>query len=170
MFPFILPQISIETRLADYLPAPATVVNVALFFTFFVTIQHCRTNPLTLAKNAFGDLFSSTKPKEILQVVQLEVSPNPTIKIEAPPTPTMKYQYQSEPTSNILYAVALCVVFVLVGALFIVFKLRKKSTANISSPLLPVNPFRQTFCSSSIRQRIIVSCWRFSRTLWNWLK
>lgn len=50
--------------------APATVFNVALTFTFFVNIKHCRTNPLTLAMNTFGgDLFSSTKPREILDQV-----------------------------------------------------------------------------------------------------
>ena len=124
-----LPELPIETRLADYLPAPATVVNVAIFFTFFMTVQHCRTNPLTFAKNAFSDLFSSKKPKDIL----VQVSPTPTFK--APPTPTVEYRYQPESTSNILYAVALCAVFVLVGAIIVV--LRRKSTASPSSSVNP---------------------------------
>lgn len=136
MLPSSLPELAIETRLTDYLPTPGAVINVALAFTFFMTVQHCRTNPLTFAMNAFGDIFPSTKPKEIL--VRVSESPTPTIKLEAPPTSTMNYRHQPESTFNILYAVALCAVFVLVGAVFIV--LRKKSTANISSPSSSVNP------------------------------
>ena len=127
----MIPELSMESRFADFLPAPSTVVNVAIAFTFFVTIQNCRTNPLTLAMNTFGDLFSSTKPKEIL----VQVSPNPTI--EAPPTATVNHRYEPDPTSNILYTVAVCVAFVLVGAIFVV--LRKKSTPYISPPLSSVN-------------------------------
>ena len=43
-----------------------------------------------------------------------------------------EYRYQPEFTYNILYAIALCAVFVLVGAIVIV--LRKRSTTNPSSP------------------------------------
>ena len=126
-------ELSIETKLTDFLPAPATVFTVALALTFFVTIQHCRTNPLTLAVNAFGDLFPSTKPKEIL----VRVSQVPTPAIKVPPTPTVEYRYQPELTSNVLYAVALCAVCVLVGAIIIV--LRKRSTTNTSSPSSSIN-------------------------------
>ena len=129
-----LPELSIESKFANFLPAPATVFNVALALTFFISIQHCSTNPLTLAVNAFGDLFSSTKPKDIL----VQVSRVPTSTVEVPPTPTVEYQYQPESTSNVLYAVALCAVFVMVGAIFIL--LRKRSTSNISSPSSSVNP------------------------------
>jgi hypothetical protein len=134
-----LPELStgIEFKLANFLPAPATVFNVALAFTFFVTIQHCRTNPLTLAMNAFGGLFPSTKPKEILVQVH-HVSRVPTLSSKVPPTPTAQYRYQPKSTSNILYAIALCVVFVLVGAIVIV--LRKRSTANASSSSSSVDP------------------------------
>jgi hypothetical protein len=125
-----LPELSIETKFTDFLPAPGTVFNVALAFTFFVAIQHTSINPLTLAVNAFGDLFSSTKPKEIL--VQVSRVSTPTVKV--PPTPTVEYRYQPESTSNILYVVALWAIFVLVGAIIIV--LRKRSTASSSS----VNP------------------------------
>jgi hypothetical protein len=111
-----LPELSFEIKFADFLPAPATVVNVALAFTFFMTIQHCSTNPLTLAVNAFGDLFSSTKPKDVLA----QVSRVPASTVKVPPTPTAEYRYQSESTSNIFYAVALCAVFVMVGAIIIV--------------------------------------------------
>jgi hypothetical protein len=142
-----LPELStgIETKFTDFLPAPATVINVALAFTVIVAIQYYHINPLTLAVNAFGDLFSSTKPKQILvQVNQVSRIPTPSIKV--PPTPTVQYRYQHQPesTSIILYAIALCAVFVLVGAIIIV--LRKKST---SSPSSSVNP---RFDSGSVRK------------------
>ena len=129
-----LPELStagIEFNIPNFLPAPATVFNVALAFTFFVTIQHYNINPLTLTMNAFGDLFPSTKPKEILVPVN-QVSRAPTLSIKVPTTPTAEYQYQPEFTYNILYAIALCAVCVLVGAIVIV--LRKRSTTNPSSP------------------------------------
>lgn len=123
-----LPELSIETKFADFLPAPATVFNVALAFTFFVAIQRINTNPLTLAVNAFGGLFSSTKSKEI--AARITRVPT-TVRVSPIPTPTVEYRYQPESTHNILYAVTLCAIFVLVGAIIIV--LRKRSTAT-SSP------------------------------------
>jgi preprotein translocase subunit SecG len=143
MLSSFLPELSIESKLADFLPAPATVFNVALAFTFFMTIQRCDIHPLTSVVNAFGDLFSSTTPEEIL----VQVPQGPTLTVKVSPTPAVEYRYQPESTSNILYAVALCALFVLVGAVIIV--LRKRFTANISSPSSPVNP---RFDISSARQ------------------
>ena len=136
MLSSLLPELSSEVKFADFLPAPATVFNVALATTFFVAIQQCNTNPLTLAVNAFGDLFSSTKPKDVLP----QVSRVPTSTVKVSSTPAAEYRYQPESTSNIFYAVALCSVFVMVGAIIVIVVLRKRSTANLSSPSSPVNP------------------------------
>ena len=128
-----LPELSVETKFADFLPAPATVFNVALAFTFFVAIQHSSINPLTLAVNAFGGLFSSTKSKDIA----VQVSRVPTT-VKVPPTPTVEYRYQPESTSNILYAVTVCATFVLVGAIIIVLRKRSSATSTTVNPRVDI--------------------------------
>ena len=135
MLSSLLPDLSFEIKFADFLPAPATVFNVALATTFFIAIQQCNTNPLTLAVNAIGDLFSSTKPKDVLP----QVSRVPTSTVKVSSTPAAEYPYQPESTSNIFYAVALCAISVMVGAIIIVVVLRKRSISNLSSPSPSVN-------------------------------
>ncbi|KAF8803814.1 hypothetical protein BYT27DRAFT_7259806 [Phlegmacium glaucopus] len=128
--PSLACDLSIGSKLADFLPT--SIVNIALAFSF-IAMQPAwnnyfptgQTKPFTFAMNAIGDLFPSMKPKEIL----LQVSPTPTIKGR----PTSTLQYQPESTSGILYAVALCVVIVLVGAIFTVLR------NNTSSPSSSVN-------------------------------
>ena len=125
--PSLACDLSIGSKLADFLPASA--VNLALAVSFMASVHPAWNNyfptgqisPFTIAMNAIGDLFSSTKPKYILP----QVPPTPTIK--GPPTPTL--QYQTESASSILYAVVLCAVLVLVGAVFTVFR---NNTANLS--------------------------------------
>ena len=117
---------SFECERAEFLPAPATLVNVAVAFTFFMGVRYfTQSDPLILAINAVGSLFSSTESKNIF----VQVSPGPTPKF--PPTLTQQYQpeYQSKSTSSTLCMIALCVVFILVGGVFTV--LRKSSTTNI---------------------------------------
>ena len=148
----VLPELSFEIKFANFLPAPATVFNVALATTFFIAIQQCNTNPLTLAVNAFGDLFSSTKPKDVLP----QVSRVPTSTVKVPSTPAAEYRYQAESSPNIFYAVALCAVFVMVGAIVVVvvIVLRKRPTANLSSPSssLAVNPLFDIGSTCQVRR------------------
>ena len=123
---------SLECDIADFIPAPSTVLNVAVGLTILLTVQHftIRENIFTFAMNAFTNL-SSTKPEEVLvQVVR--IPPTPIVK--PPPTPTLQYQpeYRPESASTIFYAVTLCIIFILVGVVFTL--LRNSSTAKISSP------------------------------------
>ena len=125
--PSLACDLSIGSKLADFLPASA--VNLALAVSFMASVHPAWNNyfptgqisPFTIAMSAIGDLFSSTKPKYILP----QVPPTPTIK--GPPTPTL--QYQTESASSMLYPVVLCAVLVLVGAVFTVFR---NNTANLS--------------------------------------
>lgn len=129
-------DLSIGSRLAEVLPALSTVRNVALGVGFFLTLQHFKIgeNSLTLAMDAIGDLFSSTKPEEIvfvpvedlfvpvIQVAQV-AQVSPTLIIKPTPTPALP-EYLPESTSSVLYVVALCVTFILAGAVFTVLRSR----------------------------------------------
>jgi len=132
--PSLACDLSIGSKLVDF--SPTSIVNIALAFSFF-TMQPAwnnyfpttgQTNFFTFVMNAIGDLFSPIKPKDIL----VRVSPTPTIK----GLPTSTLQYQPESTSSILYAVALCVVLILVGA---VFTILRNNTTNSPRPSLSVN-------------------------------